>query len=197
MGKDRCASVRDEIQRSFAGAEPTAPEPPLWQFRRRATNNDTKIEYGPVNIYPRVIAAAASDVKPEVTIVTQMSIDRLQRLRVTLGRIDPSQTQVSAAIFVPEHLSEYAGNETEWPSSALKVVRQVLKCDQVRSRCAHLDLHLVYLPRWKQAKTHVVCDCNTAAPCTPTDCNYYPINILRNIAWNYVTTPWVFVLDIE
>ena len=68
------------------------------------------------------------------------------------------------------------------------VVRGALGASSLgEDRLNALSLHIVYV---KERNLEM-------STCATLSCIYYPINILRNIAMNYVMTPWILSLDID
>jgi len=75
-------------------------------------------------------------------------------------------------------------------------------CAHAAKNCAalfRLDLHVVYAEAWDQR--HVVCDTlsrhNAGRGGHSGTCRWYAINAYRNIAWHYVRTRYVLLLDVD
>lgn len=75
-------------------------------------------------------------------------------------------------------------------------------CAHAAKNCAalfRLDLHVVYAEAWDQR--HVVCDTlsrhNAGRGGHSGACRWYAINAYRNIAWHYVRTRYVLLLDVD
>ena len=78
--------------------------------------------------------------------------------------------------------------QEDWPDQAAGVIRKELCISD--ARCRALDLHIVYPIAVNLEHTPLRAE-------RWEDTFYYPINHLRNIAWNYAKTPHVFLLDID
>jgi len=104
-----------------------------------------------------------------VSIVTQLSVERLNSL---VKMAEAWQAPISAAIYVFSH------------QNANDVIEKI---DHVRSNSASFR---------KYVHVHLVSILHSVY----TSLTYelpYPINLLRNIAWNYTRTEWVFILDAD
>lgn len=173
---------------------PSKPEEPFYSFRSEKMSGS--IEYGGLVIYPNVPlvpksqppkfklkSRGNSQSDKRLTVITHTSIDRLNRLLEMLKRINPLTMHISASIFVPLIMEE----EFQ-PRKILAKLRETLQKSSVsEEQIKALSTHVVYI---KERNLKM-------STCASSDCVYYPINILRNIAINYVDTPWILSLDID
>ena len=158
------------------------------------------ITYQGLEIYPNVLHATA-DGLGALSIAMQLTFDRVLRLRTTMERVFDSKTldvRVSAAVFIPHNLEAQLPRPTsdkdEKDDTFIAQLRTQLKCssDAATDVCSILDLHLVY-----ESQSGIVPATHKYSRCRGANCLHYPINTLRNIAWNYVRSPLVFPLDAD
>ncbi|KAH3744145.1 Glycosyltransferase LARGE2 [Pelomyxa schiedti] len=122
----------------------------------------------------------------EVTIATQLSLDRLHNLE----EMALSWTGIiSAAIYLPLCVSSDP-EALEYELDRIKSLHQGVERLNVDSSPCRLDIALVFqLP-----ETDTVCEVTTNPE---TSSQPYPINVLRNVAMRQVHTNYVFVLDVD
>jgi hypothetical protein len=178
----------------------------LHEFEFISDQEHGAIEYQGLDIYPNVLRATAAGAGA-LSVAMQLTLDRVSRLRTTVERVFDAKTRdvrVSAAVFVPLNLEAQlprpASAEVEKEDTARAWIRTQLECSNEAATaaaaavdmCSILNLHLVY-----ESQSGVVPATRKYSQCRGANCLRYPINTLRNIAWNYVRSPLVFLLDAD
>eukprot|EP00945_MAST-04E_sp_MAST-4E-sp1_P003321 g3321.t1 len=118
---------------------------------------------GPFHVINNFLAATQNPDKSDITLVTQLSADRLQRIQ-QIARV--WKGPISAAV--------YATKKDNFEATRL-ILSLWQKSELVRT---HVDIHLV-------TRDAYMAD----AP--------YPINMLRNVAWEHARTDQLFLLDVD
>ena len=132
---------------------------PHWCVSSKVCDTDN----GPFHVINNFLAATKNPEKSDITLVTQLSADRLQRIQ-QIARV--WKGPISAAV--------YATKKNNYLATSL--ILSLWKASElVRS---HVDIHLVTRDAYM-----------VDAP--------YPINMLRNVAWEHARTDQLFLLDVD
>jgi len=219
----QCADMRTAYAELRSGIAPstTAKTGPFYQYHQQGVAQPARpgiaqpgfVEYDGLVIYPFAIRVPDGLRQSHfVTQSTQMSLGRLDRLRKQLRSWDGI---ISIAVLADEDDVLRAQDTADVAnvmgeacspqcSDTRRVAEQVkdytlLRIKQGLCGGAHgcrllqlLDLHIVVPIMANLAQSY--CKRTTFIE---GGCIYYPINALRNIAWNYVLTPYVFLNDVD